>query len=193
MLTLAKTYAQGLLDNLPDNDHAEEIATELDAVVKLLDEIEGFEPLLTRAMLTKTQRNELVTRIFSGRVSEKTEAFVTVLGRRDRLEVIRAAAKVFRQLLNARKGLLEVHATTAVPLEPRRHDEIAKMISEQLGSEIILIAHVDSNMVGGIVIRVGDRVFNASLSMSIKKLSNRLARRIALAAMPSTLREDTPE
>ncbi|MCP4376770.1 MAG: ATP synthase F1 subunit delta [bacterium] len=193
MLTLANTYAQGLLDNLPDDDHAEEIANELDEVVKLFDQIEGFESLLTRAILNKTQRNELVTRIFSGRVSEKVEAFVTVLGRRDRLSIIRAAARVFRQLLNARKGLMEVHVTTAVPLEPQRHDEIAKMISEQLGSQIILIAHVESNMLGGIVIRVGDRVFNASLSMSIKKLSNRLARRIALAAMPSTLREDTPE
>jgi hypothetical protein len=48
-------------------------------------------------------------------------------------------------------------------------------------------------MLGGVVIRVGDRVFNASLSSSIEKLSNRLARRIALAAMPSTLKEDMPE
>ena len=193
LAALANTYAQALLDNVPDNERAEELAGELDEIVRLLDGIEGFDALLTRAMLTRTQRDELVQRVFAGRVSEPVEAFVTVLGRRNRLEVIRPAAMKFRQLLNIRKGLLEVHATTSAPLDEKRRAEIAEMISGQLGSEIILIAHVDEDMLGGIVIRVGDRVFNASLAASIEKLSNRLARRIALAAMPSTLREDTPE
>ncbi|MBL7219083.1 MAG: ATP synthase F1 subunit delta [Phycisphaerae bacterium] len=193
LAALANTYAQALLDNVPDNERAEELAGELDEIVRLLDGIEGFDALLTRAMLTRTQRDELVQRVFAGRVSEPVEAFVTVLGRRNRLEVIRPAAMKFRQLLNIRKGLLEVHATTSAPLDEKRRAEIAEMISGQLGSEIILIAHVDEDMLGGIVIRVGDRVFNASLAASIEKLSNRLARRIALAAMPSTLKEDTPE
>ena len=193
LAALAKTYAQALLDNVPDNERAEELAGELDEIVRLLDGIEGFDALLTRAMLTRTQRDELVERVFSGRVSELAEAFVTILGRRNRLEVIRGAAMKFRQLLNIRKGLLEVHATTSTPLDEKRHAEIARMISEQLGSEIILIAHVDPDMLGGVVVRVGDRVYNASLAASIEKLSNRLARRIALAAMPSALKEDTPE
>ena len=193
LAALAGTYAQGLLDNVPDSDRAEEIAGELDAIILLLDEIEGFEALLTRAMLTRTQRDSLVERIFSGRVSDLAEAFITVLSRRNRLSVIRPAAGQFRKLLNIRKGLLEVHATTKAPLDAERHAEITEMLSEQLGCEVILIDHVDPEMLGGIVVRVGDRVYNASLASSIDKLSNRLARRIALAAMPSTLREDTAE
>ena len=190
---LANTYAQGLLDNAPDNGRADELADELDAIVAMLDSTEEFDALLTRAMLTKTQRNELVERVFSGRVSELAEAFITVMGKRDRLSVLRPAVIRFRQLLNIRKGLLEVHVTTSEPLDQRRRDDIAKMMSEQLGSDVIMVDHVDSEMIGGIIVRVGDRVFNASLSTSIEKLSNRLARRIALAAMPSTLKEDTPE
>ena len=193
MAGLANTYARALLDNVPDNDRAEEIAAELDAIVQLLDEIEGFDALLTRAMLTRTQRDGLVARVFSGRVSEPAEAFVTVLGRRNRLSIIRPAAGRFRKLLNDRKGLLEVHVTTAAPLEARRYAEIAEMMSELLGGKILLIDRVDPDMLGGVKVRVGDRVFNASLATSIEKLSNRLARRIALAAIPSTLREDTVE
>lgn len=194
MTALAKTYAQALLDNVPDNDRAEDLADELDAMVRLLDDIEGFETLLTQAMLTRAQRDVLVRRVFSGRISEPAEAFVTVLGRRNRLLLMRPAAGQFRKLLNVRKGLLEVHATTSAPLDAKRHAEITRMLSEQLDSEVILIDHVDEDMLGGVVVRVGDRVYNASLATSIDKLSNRLARRIALAAMPSTLREeDTPE
>jgi F-type H+-transporting ATPase subunit delta len=193
MAALANTYAQGLLDNVPDDDRAEEIVGELDEIVRMLDEIEGFESLLTRAMLTRTQRDALVQRVFCGRVSELAEAFMTILGRRNRLSIIRPAAGQFRKLLNIRKGLLEVHVTTAVPLDEQRHAEVTEMISKELDSEVIVIGHVDEEMLGGIVIRVGDRVYNASLSLSIEKLSNRLARRIALAAMPATLREDAPE
>ena len=76
--------------------------------------------------------------MFSGRVSEPAEAFVTVLGRRNRLSVIRPAAGRFTKLLNNRKGLLEVHVTTAAPLEAKRHGEIAEMISEMLDSKILV-------------------------------------------------------
>ncbi len=193
MAALANIYARGLLETLPKNDHADEIADEIDAVVVLLDKIDGFETLLTRAMLSGEEREQLVERIFSGRVSEPVEAFITVLARRDRLFVLRAAAMKFRNLLNIRKGLMEVHVTTSKPLSEQRNAELSKTISEQLDSDVILIDHVDPNMLGGIVVRVGDRVFSASLAASIDKLSNRLARRIALAAMPSTLKEDMPE
>jgi len=193
MVSLAGIYSQALLDNIPDNSVADEIADEIDAIVSLLDEIEGFEALLTRAMLTRDQRDQLVERIFAGRVSEPVEAFITVLAKRDRLAVLRSAAIKFRNLLNVRKGLMEVHVTTSTPMTDRRRDEITEMMSKQLGSDVILIDHVDAEMLGGIVVRVGDRVFNAALSRSIDKLSNRLARRIALAAMPSTLKEDLPE
>jgi F-type H+-transporting ATPase subunit delta len=193
LAALANTYAQALLDNVPDNEEAGEIASELDAIVQLLDDIEDFDTLLTRALLTRTQRDELVARVFAGRVSDPVEAFITILGRRDRLSILRGATVKYKQLLNIRKGLLEVHATTASPLDENRHAELARMISEELDSDIILIDHVDPDMLGGVVIRVGDRVFNASLSRSIEKLSNRLARRIALAAMPSNLKEVMPE
>lgn len=193
MAALANIYAQGLLDNIPDNSQAEETAGEIDAITALLDEIEGFETLLTQAMLARDERDELVDRIFSGRVSEPVEAFINVMARRDRLPVLRSAAVKFRHLLNVRKGLLEVHVTTSEPMGDHRRGEISKMMTEQLGSDVILIDHVDSEMLGGIVVRVGDRVFNASLSSSIEKLSSRLARRIALAAMPSALKEDLSE
>ena len=190
---LANIYAQGLLDNVTDNNRAEELADEIDAIAGLLDEVEGFDTLLTRAMLTRTQRDQLVERVFAGRVSEPAEAFVTILSRRDRLAIFRSATVRFRQLLNIRKGLLEVHTTTASPLDEVRRKEITKLITGQLGSDVILVDHVDPDMLGGIVVRVGDRVYNASLVKSINKLSHRLARRIALAAMPPTLKEDTVE
>ena len=66
MAALANTYAQALLDNVPDNDRADEIAAELDAIVQLLDEIEGFDALLTRAMLTGRSAMNLSPECFPG-------------------------------------------------------------------------------------------------------------------------------
>ena len=117
LAALANTYAQALLDNVPDNERADELADELDEIVRLLDETEGFDALLTRAMLSHTQRDELVERVFSGRVSELAEAFVTILGRRNRLEVIRPAAMKFRQLL----GVLPKDRTLPASAPTSRH------------------------------------------------------------------------
>jgi len=180
---LTDTYAQALLDNVPSDDRADEVAAELDGIVALLDEVEDFETLLTRAALSKSQRGELVGRIFSSRVSEPIEAFLGVLGNRDRLVLLRPSAARFHKLLNDRKGLLEVHVTTAAPLDDSQRPRVAAGISEALGSEVILIEHVDPEIIGGMQVRIGDRVFDGSVSDSLQKLSKQLAREITLASV----------
>jgi len=192
LASLSDTYAQALLDNVPENDRAENVAGELDAVVGLLDGVDDFEMLLTQAMLSRHQRNELVGRIFSGRVSEPVEAFLGVLSDRDRMVLVRPAAARFNKLLNDRKGLLEVHVTTALPLDDSRRPGIVAAISEALGGEVVLIEHVAPDILGGLQVRIGDRVFDASVSVALEKFSKRLARRIALASVHPSAGEDTP-
>jgi len=180
---LTDTYARALLDNVPADDRADEIAGELDAVVALLDEVDDFETLLTRAVLSKSHRSELVRRIFSGRVSEPLDAFLEVLSDRDRLVLLRPSAARFHKLLNDRKGLLEVHVTTVSPLDDSQRPGVVESISEALGSEVVLIEHLDPDILGGLQVRIGDRVFDASVSVSLQKLARRLTRKIALASL----------
>lgn len=190
-LLLADTYARALLETIDDNARADELNDELNDMVRLLDEIDGAEALLTGALLTRTERCELVERVFGGRVGGDVEAFLGVLARRGRLDVLRPAAERFGELLNDRKGRTEVELTTAVPLGKSKQSEIARSIAESLGAEIVLDVSVDENVIGGAKMRIGDKVYDATIGGALKGLLRRLAGRVAgaddAAAPPACL------
>ncbi|HAU37018.1 MAG TPA: hypothetical protein DCX07_04805, partial [Phycisphaerales bacterium] len=99
---LAGAYAEALLGVLPDNAAAEELAAELSELVRLLDEVDGFEGLLTATLLSKAQRMAMVDRVFDGRCSETLLGLLGVLARNARLGLLRGVAEWFRRLLGAR-------------------------------------------------------------------------------------------
>lgn len=174
--SLAETYAEALLGAVPDDEAAEEVCGELAGLVALLNEVAGFDELLTSVLLNRRKKCELIERVFRGRVSEPVEAFLTVLARRGRLVLLRAAAGRFRGLLNDRQGRLEVAVTSAVPLDASRREAIAAALGEALGAETVLTTRVDLRLLGGMTVRVGDRLYDGSVATALGRLQRRMGR-----------------
>jgi F-type H+-transporting ATPase subunit delta len=178
-MTLAGTYAAAVLDLLADDAGAEEFYQELLALRGLLDEVDGFEHLLTAALLSAPQREELVVRVFSGRCSETLASLLGVLARNERLGLVRGIVEAFRHQLDRREGRVEVRVTTALPLEPGQRDALQQALDRSIGAVAAIKARTDPSLVGGMVIRVGDRLIDASVSGQLKRLRAQLLRRVS--------------
>lgn len=176
MQSLANVYAEALLGLLSD-EQAEEVHQELQAIVGLMDQIEGFEELLTASLLAAEQRRGLVSRVFAGRVSQPVEGFLAILARHDRLGLLRLCQRQFRKLLNIREGKIEVALTTAAPLANDQRQQIASAIEQAVAAQPLLETRVDERLLGGVVVRIGDRVYDASIAGQLKKIRQRLTRR----------------
>jgi len=179
-VSIAAVYADALLGQLPSNPEAEEVARELDALVDLLDSIEGFEGLLTAALITSADLCEMVRRIFHDRVSEVVEALLVVMADAGRLGLLRTLRRVFRSKLNARQGKLEVTVISAVALSDRQREHIRGALAESLKAEPVLTCRVDPDLLGGVVVHVGDQVYDASIRAELKVVQSRLRRDIHL-------------
>lgn len=179
-LTLAGVYAQALLDQTHDDDEARRIGSELKELVRLLDSVEGFEKLLTAALLSVRERCELVARIFHGRVAEAVEAFLAVLAKRSRLHLIRPAAAEFPKLLGQRQGKIRVTVTTATELDDKRREDLVEQLRRTFDTEPILTLRIDPTILGGAVVQTGDEVYDSSVAGELKRFSQRLTERIAL-------------
>jgi len=179
-VSIASVYADALLGQLPSDPEAEEVTEELDAMVELLDSIDGFEGLLTAALITGPDRCEMVQRIFHGRVSEVVEAVLVVMADAGRLGLLRTLRRVFRSKLNARQGKLEVTVISAVKLTDLQRDEVRGALVESLRAEVVLTCRVDPDLLGGVVIHVGDHVYDASIRAELKSVQTRLRRDIHL-------------
>ena len=177
---LAGVYAEALLAQVPSDPEAEEVAEELGAIVALLDSIEGFEGLLTAALLSHAERCEIVERIFHGRISEPVEATLIVMAQAGRLGLLRTLQRVYRSALNRRQGKLEVTVITAVELTDAQREHVVEALAETLGAQPVGTFVIDPELLGGMLVRIGDLIYDASIRSDLAKLQRRLTREIKL-------------
>ena len=197
VLHLAGVYADALAQTLPEDEHAESVAEELEGLVALADADPDLDLGRFAAMLHTAQRESLVRRIFAGRLSERAEALLMVLARHDRLELIRPVARTFREILNERQGKVEVTVTTARPVDEARRSEVAQTLAATLDAQPLVTWKTDPDLLGGLVIQVGDRVVDASVASRLEgfrdALRQRMLRRPAPDDTEHTEHGSTPE
>jgi len=179
-VSIAGVYADALLGQLPGNAEAEEVAEELDALVDLFDGIDGFEQLLTSSLIDVESKCETIRRIFHDRASETVEAVLLVMADANRLGLLRTLRRVYRSKLNIRQGKLEVKVTSATPLTDTQRDHIRGVLAEALQAEPVLDCRVNPELLGGVVVQVGDYVYDASVRAELRGLQARLRRDIEL-------------
>lgn len=177
---IAQTYAQALLDTMADEAAAEKIASQLESLVRSLDDTEEFQSLLSSAVLNRDRQEELIRRIFHDRVNESIEALLVALARRGRLMLLGAVCAWLRKLLTARQGRLEVTLTTATKLSKKQFNSVADTLSKSLESPVELHTKVDCDILGGVVVRIGDRVYNASLAERLQNMQKQIAETLGL-------------
>ncbi len=176
-LSLGELYAQALLDTLPDNAQAAEVAQELEALGGVLNSIPEAANLLSGWAMPTEDRASLIQRLFAGRVSEKMEAFLTVLNHRNRMVIFPAVVRGFRKLLDRREGKIEVTLTTAVPLDDQQQARIGRELDVALAGKAVVRLRVDEDILGGAVLRIGDHVYNASLHAQLMRFKELVAAR----------------
>lgn len=177
---IARTYAQALLETETDDAAAEKTASQLENLVRSLDDTEEFQSLLSSAILNRDRQEGLIQRIFHNRVNKSVEALLVALARRGRLMLLGAVCTWHRKLLIARQGRLEVTVTTATKLSKKQFDSVADTLKASLESPVELHAEVDCDILGGVVVRIGDRVYNASLADQLQNMRKRIAETLGL-------------
>lgn len=184
-LVVASAYAEALMGLCPTMDDARRFSEELGALMELLWDNDDFRRLLTVSQLSRSARLSLVQRVFGGRVSEPMEGLLTVLARRDRIGLLPAVKERFHRQMDARQGLVPVEVTTASDMDEPSRRAMAAALSQAMGREVAMTVHVDERILGGLIVRVGDRRIDASLARRLETL------KAAAAGAPAT-RETRP-
>jgi F-type H+-transporting ATPase subunit delta len=93
-----------------------------------------------------------------------------IITRKNREEVLYSVAKAFHELYNKHKNIYVAHVTTTFPLDETLRSNFRKMAGETLGRTIELEERIDPSLIGGFILRVGDRQIDQSLKSKLQKL-----------------------
>jgi F-type H+-transporting ATPase subunit delta len=154
---LAEAYARALLALLPTDELAEQAAGELERLVEMLDRVTGFRAFLARAAAGDEGEQEALY--------ERASRAMTLL---------RAIGRQVRRRLDERAGKVEVSVTSAVALDAAQRRRIAAALGAVAGAPVSLVPRVDPALLGGLVVRLGDRVYDASVAGELRRLRQRL-------------------
>jgi len=172
---LAKVYAEALLAAAQRQNAVDATGEELSHFVSdVLDAAPEIESFLASPVIGKKAKSTTLDNALPGRVSDILRGLFTVLTRNGRLNLLRGIAAVYRQLLDARAGRVPVKITSAVELSDSQRSALASTLSEILKQQPVLKVKVDPDLLGGLVVQVGDRVIDTSIRTRLLTLRTRL-------------------
>ena len=178
-ISISRVYARALLSLAEEQDTAELVLEEVSGIVAELDRNEGFSSFLTSPLIEVDERKESLERIFRGRLSDLLLDSLLVMNRKGRIGLVRALGETYREEFEKLRGQVRAHVKTAVSLEDGQRSEIVKLVSRLTGKKATLVESVDESLIGGIVLRVGDKRFDRTLSKELIKLHTTLLDRAA--------------
>jgi F-type H+-transporting ATPase subunit delta len=139
-------------------------------------ELEGSElvAILANPSLPMEQRTNVAQQVFAG-LSAPARNLVLVMVRRGRIEQLPRVAAEFRRLDDRRQGITPATATSAVALTLPEVRALTARLEQMTGGRIALQTDVDESLIGGLVVRVGDRLIDGSVRGRLERLRNQLA------------------
>ena len=142
----------------------------------LLDHPEVAEFLASPA-LGKKGKLEFLAPILKGRASHLLRGLVWTLWKNNRLDLFRNVVGSYLQLLDERAGRVPVKVTAAVPLTDEQRDRLVATLKQALRQEPVLQVRVDPDVLGGMIVQVGDTVFDTSVRSRLRSLRTLLLAR----------------
>ena len=173
-VTLGKIYAQALfesIDNFEENPH---IADQLIQIAKILQDQPDFAKLMSAGSMNKDQRVLIIEKVFKDRIDDSIFKLLGVLAQNDRLYLVNAIAKSFSQLIEKQANQIEVQVTLACEMSPEQKSQLTKTLEKVLKAKPILKCKIVPEIVGGIKLRIGDAVYDASVAGALEQIKNKM-------------------
>lgn len=167
---VARVYAEGFLGAANQAGNAEVALEHLSAIVEeALDKFPRFGETLQSHFLSHDEREELIDRVFGGKVDAVVINTLKVMSKHNRLGLMRTMTQVAHDLFDKQQGRMPVEVTSASPLSDEVTKELADMVRTKLNVEPMLRTAVDPDLIAGLLIRVGDKVYDGSLRTVLAK------------------------
>ncbi len=178
-LAAARVYGLSLLELAERSGAAQALGEELLDLGQLLDRDEKLRAFFGSPLVDADTRRGMIEKTFRGRASDLLVDGLQVLNRHGRISLLENVIEAYRTGYQARQGHVDVQVRSAVPLSDGQRRELAAAVNAIDGRTADLIETVDPSMLGGLVVRIGDRKIDTSVAKDLRTVRAQLADRAA--------------
>ncbi len=177
-IRLGENYANTLFELARENQVIDAVKEDLETIAGIIKQESDLVRFLTSPYFSRESKEQLVTKMLSARIAELTMNFLMVLIRHNRVVLLPRIIPRYGQLWDLAHRCYPVKVTVSHPLEPGQAEELAAAIGAAISGQVRLELAVNPDILGGAVIRCGDRVIDNSvhnrLRTAVKTILNQV-------------------
>jgi F-type H+-transporting ATPase subunit delta len=174
MEEIARVYADALFEAAQDSDQLDEVHEQLDQFADAMNESNDMRVFFFSPYFSSAEKREAISAAISG-ASDELVNFLELLAEKHRMAAIFLIRRRFDELWAEARKRLEVTLTSAVELDKQVVDQLGKEVERQTDREIDMETEVDPEILGGLVLRVGNMVLDASVRSKLERLRKEVA------------------
>lgn len=175
IFTVASRYAKSLIELSKEQGNLDIVKTDIDGVIAVLRSNTELQAVLKNPILSGDKKLNVLNALFGGKVNPLILSFFGILAKKGRAAIILDIALEFVREYNEVKGIVKATVTSASSLSDANLSALQTQIAEQIKAQVILKNVVDPSLIGGFVVRVGDRQIDASIAGKLNKLEKHFA------------------
>jgi len=167
---LGRVYAKALIELAQEQGAVEAIREDMRLVFNTLSASRELSNVMSSPIVKADKKESILNEIFSGKLQDLSVRFLKIVLNHGREGALKVIAQGYENMYLQLKGIEQVKVTTAYALSKEEIKSIQEKAASYTGKDVELDINVDPNIIGGLVLRVGDKRYNGSLSHQLKTL-----------------------
>lgn len=173
---VAYRYARSLMQLALEKGQLKAVAEDMQLVAEVCAQNRELRLLLKSPVIKADKKDKILDAVFAGKIGTITSAFLGILVRKGREAMLLDIAEAFEQIRREHEGVITCLVTSAVPLEEEARKKIAELAGRRYpGKSISISEKVDKNLIGGVIVRIGDEQYDGSVSRRLSDLRRKFS------------------
>jgi len=175
LTTAARPYAKAVYDTASESNTVDSWGDALTNLAAVISD-EQMNKLLERPDLGKAEKGELIIKVLGDKLTDKQQNLVRLMAGNSRLKLMPDVLEQFEAARAKAENKIEAQVTSAFELTAAQISEIVNTLKNKLGSDVTVTTSVDASLIGGVVIKAGDTIIDASMKSQLDSLALSLGR-----------------
>ena len=173
-LIVARRYARALNEDAAQKNAVKNVDDDIAMIQESLAGSPELRRFFSDPMINSDKKESVISALFEKKVHKITYAFLQLLAKKRREDILPDILQAYTDLRNEQSGIIEALVRVAYPLNDKEESKVKDSIEALTGKQVSLKTEVDASIMGGIIIRVGDMVYDGSVKHQLNTLKDRL-------------------
>jgi len=170
-------YAEGLMGVAKSHDLVPRITEDVNLLVQVIGESDSFQSFLANPLVEDASKKSLINQVVAEYLHSYTLNFLMLLVDRKRISLLTEICKKYQEIYRNLNQIALAEVTSAVPLSDEQQEAVRQKVVQVTGAHSVeLETSLDPDLIGGVVIKVGSQILDASLKGQLRRIGLSLSR-----------------